>query len=78
MEKSREKISSMFDNIARNYDFLNDFLSFGIHRVWKKQFIKMAKIQKGNMILDCATGTGDLAISISCLLYTSPSPRDRG
>lgn len=60
----RAVVESMFDTIAWRYDFLNHFLSFGIDRWWRKKAIKI--ISEHNIhqiILDVATGTGDLAIA---------------
>ena len=57
-------IESMFDSIARRYDFLNHFLSFGIDRLWRRRAIGIiSKSYKNPNILDVATGTGDLAIA---------------
>jgi len=55
-------IKSMFNNISGSYDLLNDILSLGIHRLWKKSLV--TEMTKGTpvAILDCATGTGDIAI----------------
>jgi len=60
----REMVESMFDSIARRYDFLNHFLSFGIDRLWRRRAIrKIARNISPSGILDVATGTGDLAIA---------------
>jgi demethylmenaquinone methyltransferase/2-methoxy-6-polyprenyl-1,4-benzoquinol methylase len=61
-DSKKEQVASMFDNIAKRYDFLNHFLSLGIDIMWRKKAVK--EIQKVNPqhILDIATGTGDLAI----------------
>ena len=56
---------AMFNNIARNYDFLNHFLSFGIDIIWRKRLIRELKKFKPDIVLDMATGTGDLAIMAS-------------
>ena len=63
----KEQVAKMFDAIAGRYDFLNHFLSLGIDIVWRK--IAVREIAKVNpkMILDIATGTGDLAIETSRL-----------
>ena len=53
----------MFNNIAWRYDFLNHFLSFGIDHYWRNQAIKTLKVNSPKIILDVATGTGDLAIT---------------
>jgi len=55
----------MFDTIAKRYDFLNHFLSFGIDNSWRKRVLKHAQALKPANILDVATGTGDLAIMLS-------------
>lgn len=54
-------IQKMFDDISPKYDLLNDLLSFGTHRLWKKKLIKLALTDNPNSVLDCATGTGDIA-----------------
>jgi demethylmenaquinone methyltransferase/2-methoxy-6-polyprenyl-1,4-benzoquinol methylase len=54
----------MFNDIAHKYDLLNDVLSVGTHRLWKKKFIKFALGQKPKTALDCATGTGDIAFKL--------------
>lgn len=52
----------MFDHIAPKYDFLNQVLSFGIHKAWRRKTIKQLRELKPRVMLDVATGTGDLAI----------------
>lgn len=60
----KSTVSSMFDNIAFRYDFLNHFMSFGIDRTWRRKAIKIiGETQLKPRILDVATGTGDLAIA---------------
>lgn len=54
-------IQEMFGTISRHYDRVNSILSFGIHHLWKKRLIRESGIMPGNRVLDCATGTGDLA-----------------
>ena len=54
----------MFNNISENYDFLNHFLSLGIDIYWRKKLVKFVKKQKPKLVLDVATGTGDLAIAL--------------
>ncbi len=58
----KEQVAEMFDNIARRYDFLNQLLSLGIHKGWRKKAVGMLKASKPKYILDIATGTGDFAI----------------
>ncbi|MCE3279188.1 MAG: ubiquinone/menaquinone biosynthesis methyltransferase [Bacteroidetes bacterium] len=58
----KEQVATMFNNIAPKYDFLNQLLSLGIHKGWRKKAIRMLKSEKPETILDIATGTGDFAI----------------
>lgn len=57
-----DTIRNMFKKVAPGYDKANDILSAGIHHLWRKKLVKLAKVHSGQKILDCATGTGDLAI----------------
>ena len=61
-EDKVRKVRGVFDSVASNYDVMNDLMSFGIHRVWKKVAIQLANVRKGDQILDLAGGTGDLAV----------------
>lgn len=56
-----EKIKSMFARVAHQYDRANNFLSFWVHHLWRKKLVELSQAQKGDRVLDCATGTGDLA-----------------
>jgi demethylmenaquinone methyltransferase / 2-methoxy-6-polyprenyl-1,4-benzoquinol methylase len=58
-----EEVKKMFSNISKHYDLMNDVLSFGIHRLWRRKLIKCIELQNNYKILDCATGTGDLAFA---------------
>lgn len=53
-------IADTFNKIAKKYDLINDLLSFGFHRIWKKKAIKECNIKSNEVILDLAAGTGDL------------------
>lgn len=57
------KIKSMFDAISSGYDRANTTLSFGIHHLWRKKLVVWSGVRSGMNVLDCATGTGDLAIA---------------
>jgi demethylmenaquinone methyltransferase / 2-methoxy-6-polyprenyl-1,4-benzoquinol methylase len=59
----KNQVASMFNNIAWRYDFLNHFLSFGIDNYWRRRTINELKKYHPKVILDVATGTGDLAIA---------------
>ncbi len=58
----KEQVATMFNNIAPKYDFLNQLLSLGIHKGWRRKAIRLLKDIKPKIILDIATGTGDFAI----------------
>lgn len=57
-----EIIRSMFSKVASNYDRANSVLSMGVHHLWRKKLVKVSGAKSGDQVLDCATGTGDLAI----------------
>jgi len=57
-----EKVRSMFADIADDYDRVNSILSFGVHHAWRKKTVFESGASPGDHVLDCATGTGDLAI----------------
>jgi demethylmenaquinone methyltransferase/2-methoxy-6-polyprenyl-1,4-benzoquinol methylase len=58
----KSEVQAMFDSIARNYDFLNHFLSFGIDVIWRKRLIRELKKTNPANVVDIATGTADLAL----------------
>lgn len=57
-----QKIKDMFAKVAANYDRANTVLSLGIHHLWRKKLVKLSEAKPGQSVLDCATGTGDLAL----------------
>ncbi len=57
-----EKVRTMFSQIAGRYDLANNILSGGIHHLWRTKVVDWSGAKPGDKILDCATGTGDLAI----------------
>lgn len=58
-----EEVKKMFSSIAHRYDLLNSILSMGIHHQWKKKTVNWSGASEGMSILDCASGTGDLAFA---------------
>jgi len=58
-------VNSVFDKVYKNYDLMNDIMSFGVHRHWKRQLVSWMNPQSENKIIDVASGTGDLAKIIS-------------
>lgn len=57
-----EEVRSMFAQISGNYDTMNTIISFGMHHGWRRKAVQYSGAHKGNTILDCASGTGDLAL----------------
>jgi demethylmenaquinone methyltransferase/2-methoxy-6-polyprenyl-1,4-benzoquinol methylase len=57
-----EQIRSMFGEIAGNYDLANTVMSGGVHHLWRRSLVKWSHAKAGERVLDCASGTGDLAI----------------
>ena len=66
-EKVR-KVAGVFDSVASRYDLMNDLMSLGIHRLWKRYTIELAGLRAGQQVLDLAGGTGDLAARFSRLV----------
>jgi demethylmenaquinone methyltransferase/2-methoxy-6-polyprenyl-1,4-benzoquinol methylase len=64
----KEQVAEMFDGISPKYDFLNRLLSGGIDIYWRKKALNMIKSEKNQLVLDIATGTGDLAIEANKIL----------
>ncbi|MCK9539600.1 bifunctional demethylmenaquinone methyltransferase/2-methoxy-6-polyprenyl-1,4-benzoquinol methylase UbiE [Dokdonella sp.] len=54
-------VGEVFSSVARNYDIMNDLMSFGLHRLWKRWFIATSGVREGDRVLDLAGGTGDIA-----------------
>jgi demethylmenaquinone methyltransferase/2-methoxy-6-polyprenyl-1,4-benzoquinol methylase len=59
-EKRAAKVQALFDAIAPRYDRINDLQSFGLHRLWKRRLIRLARLQPGERALDLCCGTGDI------------------
>lgn len=55
------RVSSVFDSVAARYDVMNDFMSFGAHRVFKRILVESAGLRPGHSVLDAACGTGDIS-----------------
>lgn len=65
VEEKAGKVAEVFHSVAGNYDLMNDLMSGGIHRLWKRMTIEMSGVRKGHKVLDIAGGTGDLAAKFS-------------
>ena len=62
-------VQDVFAHVAPHYDFMNDAMSLGIHRVWKKRFVNLISPRPGQKILDLGGGTGDIAFRIQDLAH---------
>jgi demethylmenaquinone methyltransferase / 2-methoxy-6-polyprenyl-1,4-benzoquinol methylase len=59
--EKQKLVAGVFSSVAAKYDLMNDLMSLGIHRVWKRYFVATSGVKKGDRILDLAGGTGDIA-----------------
>lgn len=60
-----QRVRAVFDSVASNYDVMNDLMSAGLHRVWKRYTLLVADAKPGQTVLDIAGGTGDLALGFA-------------
>lgn len=58
-------VRGVFDSVADSYDVMNDLMSLGVHRLWKRHFVDTARLRTGQRVLDLAGGTGDIAALMS-------------
>jgi demethylmenaquinone methyltransferase/2-methoxy-6-polyprenyl-1,4-benzoquinol methylase len=65
VEEKAGKVAEVFHSVAGNYDLMNDLMSGGVHRLWKRVTIEMSGVRPGHHVLDIAGGTGDLAAKFS-------------
>ena len=59
--EKQARVADVFTSVAKKYDIMNDLMSFGIHRLWKRYAISLSGVRAGQHVLDIAGGTGDLA-----------------
>lgn len=65
LRDKQKKVDGVFNSVANRYDLMNDLLSLGTHRLWKKKAIENAQLKPGHTVLDLAGGTGDMAALIA-------------
>ncbi len=68
VEDKVQKVAGVFSSVASSYDVMNDLMSFGIHRLWKRFTIDLSGVRQGQKVLDLAGGTGDLTARFSKLV----------
>ena len=61
LQNKKGLVQSVFNSVYDKYDLMNDFMSLGIHRIWKKDLIRFMNPSKNKILIDVACGTGDLA-----------------
>jgi len=62
--EKRQRVMGVFSSVAEKYDLMNDLMSGGLHRLWKRRMVSVAAIRAGSRILDVAAGSGDIALGL--------------
>jgi demethylmenaquinone methyltransferase/2-methoxy-6-polyprenyl-1,4-benzoquinol methylase len=70
-EEKQAMVADVFHSVAAKYDVMNDLMSFGVHRLWKRFTVDMSGVRPGNKVLDLAGGTGDLTKKFSKIVGPS-------
>ncbi len=65
VDEKQKLVAGVFDSVASRYDIMNDFMSLGIHRLWKHQAVARLQVRPNHHVLDLACGSGDLALLIA-------------
>ena len=60
-DEKQKLVGRVFTSVAAKYDLMNDLMSFGVHRIWKRWFAATSGVRRGDRVLDLAGGTGDIA-----------------
>lgn len=71
LDEKTKKVGEVFHSVAEKYDVMNDLMSFGLHRLWKRFAINIAQFRAGHKVLDLAGGTGDLSARIQPIVGES-------
>ncbi len=61
VEEKTALVREVFESVAERYDLMNDLMSLGVHRLWKRHFVVTSEVRLGDCVLDLAGGTGDIA-----------------
>ncbi|ELV07666.1 bifunctional demethylmenaquinone methyltransferase/2-methoxy-6-polyprenyl-1,4-benzoquinol methylase UbiE [Wohlfahrtiimonas chitiniclastica] len=64
-DEKEERVAEVFHSVASKYDVMNDVMSMGVHRLWKRTMIELTGARKGQMALDLAGGTGEIAMKVA-------------
>jgi demethylmenaquinone methyltransferase/2-methoxy-6-polyprenyl-1,4-benzoquinol methylase len=65
VEAKAQRVRGVFDSVAGKYDLMNDLMSAGLHRLWKRFAVNATRVREGMRVLDLAGGTGDLALNFA-------------
>lgn len=65
LRDKQRRVAQVFSNVAARYDLMNDLMSFGVHRLWKRYALELLPVRSGDMVLDLAGGTGDFTRALS-------------
>ncbi len=69
--QKQKLVENVFDSVASKYDIMNDAMSLGVHRLWKRHAIALLQVREGMQVLDLAGGTGDLTCLMAPLVTES-------
>ena len=72
--EKQKLVGEVFSSVAGNYDLMNDLMSLGIHRVWKRYFVATSQVKRGDRVLDLAGGTGDIAALLKHRVFAHGEP----
>jgi len=61
VEEKAQRVATVFTSVAERYDLMNDLMSFGVHRLWKRFAVAVSGVREGQRVLDLASGSGDMA-----------------
>ena len=61
LQNQKDLVQNVFNDVYDKYDLMNDFMSFGVHRLWKKNLLNMMNPSPKQKLIDVACGTGDIA-----------------
>jgi demethylmenaquinone methyltransferase/2-methoxy-6-polyprenyl-1,4-benzoquinol methylase len=64
-DEKAKRVAHVFDSVAERYDLMNDLMSFGLHRLWKRFTLQLSGVKEGDRVLDVAGGTADLAAAFA-------------
>lgn len=64
-DEKAKRVGGVFKSVAPSYDVMNDLMSLGLHRVWKRFTLEMSGVREGSRVLDVASGSGDLAAAFA-------------